>query len=349
MHPYVEKQRRFGRHTRLKLVVFAVLLGCIWAYGSIDLLKNDEKILWEKVRSAQEYLRAWREETGVGSAPSEDPHGTGFIGLEWSAVTTTLGPLEAKRTAADPLWAVHVLRFFRNLGIAEGDPVAVISSSSFPGLVFSVLAAAEHAGLKILWIHSLGASTWGANHPQLPWPGMASALRNGGYLAKKADRYTLGGRGEMGLDLSPEGKMILENAAQEEGIPLLSARSVKEMTEVKMALIRSEKPRLLVSIGGSASTLSGSESEVLQGGFFLPGSAGNEKTAEGVIRAALGSGIPVLHFLGLRRLAGEAGIPYDGVPVAMFLQNRGKTASVSGLAFFFLYLFLHPRWKKGRS
>ncbi len=133
----------------------------------------------------------------------------------------------------------------------------------------------------------------------------------------------------MGLDLSPEGKMILENAAQEEGIPLLSARSVKEMTEVKMALIRSEKPRLLVSIGGSASTLSGSESEVLQGGFFLPGSAGNEKTAEGVIMAALGSGIPVLHFLGLRRLAGEAGIPYDGVPVAMFLQNRGK----SGICF----------------
>jgi len=348
MHPSVEKQRRFGRKTRLKLVLFAVLLGCIWAYGSIDLLKNDEKILWEKVRSAQEYLKNVRVEMGIGSSPSEDPHGTGFIGLEWSAVTTTLGPLEAKRTAADPLWAVHVLRFFRKLGIAEGDPVAVISSSSFPGLVFSVLAAAEHAGLKILWIHSLGASTWGANHPQLPWPGMASALRNGGYLAKKADRYTLGGRGEMGLDLSPEGKIILEIAAEKEGIPLLSARSVEEMTELKMGLIRVEKPRLLVSIGGSASTLSGSEPDVLQGGFFLPGSAGNEKAGEGVVRSALESGIPVLHFLGLRRLAGEAGIPYDGAPVAIFLQNRGTAASVSGLAFFFLYLLHHPRWKKDR-
>jgi len=348
MHPSVEKQRRFGRKTRLNLVLFAVLLGCIWAYGSIDLLKNDEKILWEKVRSAQEYLKNVRVEMGIGSSPSEDPHGTGFIGLEWSAVTTTLGPLEAKRTAADPLWAVHVLRFFRKLGIAEGDPVAVISSSSFPGLVFSVLAAAEHAGLKILWIHSLGASTWGANHPKLPWPGMASALRNGGYLAKKADRYTLGGRGEMGLDLSPEGKIILEIAAEKEGIPLLSARSVEEMTELKMGLIRVEKPRLLVSIGGSASTLSGIEPDVLQGGFFLPGSAGNEKTGEGVVRSALESGIPVLHFLGLRRLAGEAGIPYDGTPVAIFLQNRGTAASVSGLAFFFLYLLHHPRWKKDR-
>ncbi len=342
----LEVQRSFFRNARLRLVFLAVVLGAAWCFGAVSTLSGDERMLWEKVRNAQEYLFRWREGRGIAPEAGTDRERTGFIGVEWSPLTTTLGPLGAKRTAADPLWAVHALRRFRALGIGEGDRVALVSSSSFPGLVYSILAAAEHLGAEVLWIHSLGASTWGANNPSIPWPVMASVLRQGGFLSRKADWYTLGGRGEMGLDLPEEGRKILEDAAAEDGVPLLGASSLAGMITSKTGLLTAFSPRLAVSVGGGAAAFAGNDSEFLRGGLFSPPPEGAVPSGDGVLQRLLAAGIPVLHFLNMKEMASEAGIPYDGVPAPRFASPRSAVVSGAGVAFFFLFLLFHRRWDR---
>ncbi len=344
--PRIRVQRAFLLKARLKLVLLALVLGAAWFFGAVSTLVGDEKVLWNKVRDAQDYLFRWRQSREMNPGEEIDPQRTGFIGVEWSSITTTLGPLQAKRTAADPLWAVYALRRFRSLGIGEGDPVAVLSSSSFPGLLYSILAAGEFLGADILWIHSLGASTWGANNPSFPWPAMAGALRQGGFLSGKADWYTLGGRGEMGLDLSEEGRALLRNAAMEEGVPFLRAGSLQEMITLKTRLISEYAPRLLVSVGGGAATFAGNESEFLRGGFFVPAPEGTVPPGNGVLQRALKEGIPVLHFLNMKNMALDAGIPFDGSRAPRFTTPRSTLMCTAGLIFFFIFLLFYRRWDR---
>jgi poly-gamma-glutamate system protein len=344
----LEVQRSFFRNARLRLVFLAVVLGVAWYFGAVSPLSGDELRLWEKVRNAQEYLFRWRESRGIAPETGTDRGKTGFIGVEWSPLTTTLGPLEAKRTAADPLWAVYALRRFRALGIGKNDKVALLSSSSFPGLVYSILAAADHLGADVLWIHSLGASTWGANHPSLPWPVMASVLRQGGFLSRKPDWYTLGGRGEMGGDLPEEGRKILEDAAARENVPFLKASSLAGMIDAKTALVTAFAPRLAVNVGGGAAAFAGNDSDFLRGGLFPPPPEGAVLPGEGVLQRLLEEGIPVLHFLNMKEMASEAGIPYDGVPAPRFVSLRSGAVSAAGVAFFFLFLLFHRRWDRWR-
>ena len=111
--------------------------------------------LWEWVNSREVRERAERlnkqSALEAFSPPpvQVDPLRSGLIGVEWSAITTTLGPLEVKQAAADPLWTVHMLRWFDQVGLARGDPVTVYASGSFPGFLVSLLAAAEERGLHV--------------------------------------------------------------------------------------------------------------------------------------------------------------------------------------------------------
>ncbi len=342
---WLTAQKRFAMKVHAGLILLALALALLWYFSGPPPLTKEELFLWEKVRTAQEALFSERAARGAEAPRAVDPWRTGFPGVEWSGITTTLGPLEAKRTAADPLWSVHALRTFRRLGLKSGDRVAVFSSSSFPGLVFSLLSAAESMKLSVLWVHSLGSSTWGANVPEFPWPRIAMTLREKGFLSMKADWYTLGGGGEMGRDMPPESRSLLREAAAREGVHLLEGNSLSEIIEKKTALLRSFSPRLVITVGGSAATFGSGEEEFPSGGYYVPSEGGNYP-GTGVFQNSLKQGIPVLHFLNLRSLAGKAGIPYDGRPLPRFFSGGGTALSGLGLLLFLAFLFFFPRWKK---
>jgi poly-gamma-glutamate system protein len=339
----LEKQGDFLAGARIRLVLLASLMALLWYLGMPPLLGGDERALWEKVRSAQTSVFEIRG----GEEYDADPQKTGFIGVEWSPLTTTLGPLEAKIISANPLWAVYALRQLRRLGIAAGDRVALLSSSSFPGLVFSVLAAAEHRDAHILWIHSLGSSTWGANDPAFSWPALATALRQGGFLSKKADWYTLGGKAEMGLDLPEEGRKILIKAAASEGTPLLEAPSLPGMIDLKWDMVARFAPRILISVGGGAAAFAGNHADFLRGGFFQPSDP--VPPGEGVLQKALASDIPVLHFLDMKGMARRSGVPLSGSFSPRFVSFGGRAASGAGLLLFFVFLLFFKRWDRWKE
>ena len=332
------------RFTRWKLVLLAIAMTAAWHLASPSSLGSKERELWEKVRSAQTHLAAWREETGHASPPGADPWSCGLIGVEWSGATTTLGDLAAKRTACNPAWAVQFLRWFDELGLGPGDRVVIYSSASFPAMLLNAAAAAEMLQLDVFLVVSLGASTWGANQPGATWPDLSSELRRAGYLQKRADFYTLGGEAETGIGMAPEGRALLIRAAERAGVGLLQADGLADMVRLKSELLRERAPVVLVSIGGSHANL-GDDPAVLE---LPPGLLGGDSAAAagtGVIAYALGQNIPVIHVLNLKRMAAEHGIPWDSQP-----RPRGPSAvragwSLAGLLLFFIVVLTHRRWR----
>lgn len=338
------KPSSFARSAKGKLLFLAAIMLMLWYGGSSSTMTADEQLLWQKVRSAQQHLYFWKQGFGDQADRQADPWECGLIGVEWSGITTTLGDLRAKRTACHPAWAIQFKRWFEQRGLKAGDRIAIYSSASFPGLLLSAIAAAEAMQLEPLLVVSLGASTWGANHPDYPWPVLASELRRSGFIKTRADFYTLGGGTEMGHDLSVEGEMLLRNSARQSGVELLAADTLADMVALKYRLLEDHGAKLLVSIGGSHANL-GDDYDILS----LPTGPVPENhvdfSGNGVIGFALHDNIPVIHMLNVRRLAASAGIPYDSPPVKIASGSRNAWFSASGLVLFFIALFRHRRWK----
>lgn len=333
-----------ARKTRMKFLLLAAVMAVLWQLAASSLPSGPEQDLAGHVRAAQQHMTAWRDRSGIGTPPDQDPHGCGLIGVEWSALTTTLGDLEAKRTACDPAWAIRFGRWFEEAGLVEGDAVAIYSSASFPGLLLSALAAAEAGRLEPLLVVSLGASSWGANRPDLSWPVLAQELRRAGYLSTRADFYTLGGDSETGGGMAPETIDALRVAARDVGVPVLEASNLAELVDIKTDLLVRHDARLLVSIGGSHANL-GDDPEILGLQPGLHAAARERQAGRGVIGRALATGIPVLHVLNIRELAAQSGIPFDPRAQAGAPLSVSPGWAMLALVLFFGVLLTHRRWR----
>lgn len=341
-------RRLADRSSPVRLAVLTVaLLGCFLVWHAPSLTR-EETLLYAKIRTAQTLL--WSEMERRGQADSvNDPDRTGFIGLDWSETSTTLGKLDAKQNACDPLWGVVALRWFDALGLEKGDRIAVLSTSSFPGTLHAVLAAAESRELSVNLVVSLGSSAWGANRPEAPWPVMARILASHGFLRTRPVMYTLGGNGETGQGMLEEGVAALTGAAAADGTALYKpADGLAAVIQKKMEMVAPEDgkaARLVVNIGGSHSSL-GTDEVVLElkSGLLIPDKnpgalrfAGN-----GTIGSALKKGIPVAHFLNFRSLAVQEGVAFtERRPYIM--RGAGWPAFL-GIALFVLALATHRRW-----
>ena len=337
-------QKHFSIVTKTRLLLLAIGMAGLWYLAAPAVLTTEERMLWEKVRAAQQHLSQWREHNGTATSRESDPFNCGLIGVEWSGITTTLGDLTSKRTSCNPAWAVQFSRWFQELGLKPGDHIAIYSSGSFPALLLNTLAAAEVMQLKPLLIVSLGSSTWGANHPDIPWPVLAAELRRSGFIRHRADYYTLGGDGELGHGFSPEGEALLRTAAKDTGVELLTAGNLEEMIAVKSDLLERHQARLFVSIGGSHANL-GDALEVLRMQPGLVPSADVELAGNGVIGTAMRKNIPVIHMLNIRSLSSMVGIPFDSQARQMAPARVSKWWSVAGVILFFAVVLRHRRWR----
>ncbi|MGD9123989.1 MAG: poly-gamma-glutamate system protein [Desulfarculaceae bacterium] len=340
---YLAEQDRLKRRAGLKFLALAILLlAAWWAPAHLGLDAREQEI-WDKVRAAQGYIAAWRQGQGFGSDPKADPWRLGLIGLEISPLTTTAGSLEAKRTACNPAWSIITRRWLQGLGLKRGDRVAMYSSASFPGMILNVLTSAEQLGLDVLLVVSLGSSIWGANHPQCPWPVLAARLRSQGCIRTRAAFYTLGGGQENGGGLSPEGRTILRQAAVDAGVRLIHTANLQEMIDRKWRLLKEHGAKVLVNIGGSQANL-GTDQDVLtlKPGLLQPGQG--IRAGNGVLGLALQNGMPVVHFLNLKALCTQTGVPFDSPPSKRFLGKWSLLIYGLALAVFALVLFTHSRW-----
>jgi len=276
----------------------------------------DAARLMERAAAA---LKDCRDSRGLPVDPAVDPNRTGLIGVERSDITTSAGRLEAKRTTTNPDLAALVIALLHEAGVRRGDAVAVGASSSFPALIVATLAAANVMGVEPLVISSLGASEWGGNIPGFSWLDMEDCLRIRGLIDVRPVARAIGGDGDIGRDMSPEGRARLAARIRAGGAPFLEEPDLERNVARRMALYRaaagSRRIGAFINIGGSWANL-GTDAEVLKVEPGLVRRVGvPPPPRRGVLQAMAAEGIPVIHLLNVKGLCERYGLPWDPRPL----------------------------------
>ena len=271
------------------------------------------------MKEAVKAVRDCRESRGIGIDPAKDINFSGLIGLETSPITTSLGNLEAKRTTVNPNFAGLITLLLHQAGVRRGDTVAIGASSSFPALIIASLCAVQALELRGFLICSLGASQWGANYPDFSWLDILACLDRSHLLSAGHVGLSLGGDGDAGKDMTPEGRALLLRLGQETGLPFLSEpnleKNVRERLRIFEAAAGDARIRAFINIGGGYANM-GTDSEILKVG---PGLAEFSEIPpperRGVIFEMAARRIPVIHLLYVKGLCDHYGLPWDPSPL----------------------------------
>lgn len=319
--------------TRAGLVPLLALLGTVLAaYLGLGLLEASRtgpegggspgprrRILLSASRDMGRALAALGEEARRRAYlpdPGLDPNNTGIIGIEWSGLTTTLGSLPAKRSAAQPDAAALLALLLLEAGVGPGDLVAVESSASFPGFAIAALVASHSLGARAVAVVSVGSSTYGANRPDFSLPDILLFLQRQGLIEAELLGLSPGGADDQGRDLDPGLLEAVLARAARGGIPILGPARLDEDVERKKAILESRgRPKVLVSIGGNWAAagpgqgLMGRTGLLRARDFPAPGPGGR-----GLIQAFLREGLPVVRILDVQDLCVRYGLAYDPRP-----------------------------------
>jgi poly-gamma-glutamate system protein len=269
------------------------------------------------MREAETLVRRAKLEAGIAPEPGAGPDPSGLIGSELTPLVTTLGSLEAKRTAVNPVWAAVLTRELAAKGIGDGDLLAASFSGSFPGLNLAVMSAAKALGAEVAAVSSVTASTWGANQAGFTWPEMEVRVVRSGLLPRASVTITAGGKGDLALDLEPEGRAaawtIRDACARELGVTPLAPATARDAIGQRMAIYRraanGRRVALYVNVGGVAASLGESEAVLRLRSGFLPPLPFDRSEDRGVMARFAEQGVAVLTLLNIRDLALRWGVP----------------------------------------
>lgn len=275
----------------------------------------------EIMKESTAIIRDYRLSLGIPIDPELDPNGTGLIGDEFTDITTSVGNLEAKRTATNPAFAALVVRYFKEAGLGPGDVVAVGASGSFPALILATLSAARALDLEPIVIYSVGASMYGATLPNLTFVDMLARLNQTGLLPYRLAAVSLGGEGDAGEGtLIGEGEPVMEEIARRAGVPLIREDTIAGSIEKRLEIYRKvagDRPiRCFVNTGGATpnygNTLASLE---FPNGLVMRPPVMSMAPDRGLIFEFAAAGVPVINLLDVRGLAIKNGLPVDPVPL----------------------------------
>ena len=288
-------------------------------------------------------IRAEKARRGVALA-AEDGLGIGLLGYDFTAIMTTAAGLEEKRTSQFPEFAALCVRYFHEAGLRAGDPVGANFSGSYPGLNLAVLCAAEVMGLDLRYSASVGSSKYGANNPEYTFPEMAKTLYDAGLVSRLPVLVTLGGAGDMGLNMMA---YVLEEDEDIAAVEALKARlaeaglapAVIESFQQDVALHEAlyGDVKAFVNAGGNGLGLGHDDNTaVLSLGSGLLAQQPLEITENsGLTERYLAKGVPTIHLLNVRALCEQSGIPFDpetAPRIGVAAMYFGQGLSVPALA-----------------
>ena len=279
------------------------------AYGLVRLAPprraerpETERRAAEIMAASERRIRECREERGIPPDPGIDINRTGLI-----------------------------VRLLEEAGVERGDAVALGASSSFPGAILAVLSAGAAMDLNILAVCSLGASQWGANDPRFDWLDMyACASRDGGPRAAWL-ALTIGGEGDVGSDLKPEGRRLITERILRTGEMFFEepdlARNVGRRMDLYDEAADGKPVKAFINVGGAWANM-GTDASVLR---VEPGLTRVREIpavgSRGVLQEMASRGIPVIHVLNVAGLASRYGLPLDPGP---FPDAGGRGANAGG-------------------
>jgi poly-gamma-glutamate system protein len=248
--------------------------------------------------------------------PGADPNRTGLVGLPFTAITTTLGSLPAKRTGAQPDAAALMVRLMNQAGVQPGSKVAIESSGSFPGFAIAALVAARSLGAEAVPVVSIGASQFGANRPQFTLPDMLDVLVRRGLIPRGPLAVSPGGGSDRGGDMDPGALEPALARAAAHGAAILRPADLPGDVALKRSILDSRgRPAVFVSVGGNWAAAGPGEGLLGRTGLLTPEQfkpGGPEGT--GLIQSYLRDRVPVIRVLDVQDLCVRTGLPFDPIP-----------------------------------
>lgn len=303
------------RSTMLILVVSWLVLCLIitLALGQTKTAKDYEiKIMAAgKLQSWMDDIREYKQEAGLSLTPY-DTHKTGMIGDEYTPITTSLGSEEAKRTTANADMAALLVQMLTEAGVKSGDTIGAGFSGSFPTLNLAVLAACEVMDVRVVYIASMGASTFGANQPEFTFPDMVCRLYIDGKLQTPPALITPGGDYDCGGEMFEEEKNAALGRIAAYGVAdIMQERDFSTNLKTRESLYEKEGPiSCFVGVGGNITTI-GMEEDTMKAGVMKPYTVTEVRDDDGLLQYYNANGLPVLHLLNIKQLAAQYGLPFD--------------------------------------
>lgn len=265
---------------------------------------------------------------------AEDINSTGLLGPEWTALTTSLGNPEAKRTALQPDWAALMVRYYQEAGLKAGDQIAAGFSGSFPVLCLAVICAANEMSMPIRVIPSIGASMHGATRPELDIVRTLMLVREAGIIDFELLAVSLGGDFDQGGGnaLYSESRESLLAQARQSGAYLIDQHRLQDSVKERLRLYGPDI-KCFVNVGGASANVGiGAAGVTFPNGLVWEVEKIPDYQERGLIFEYLKRGLPVIHLLNIRGLAERSGLPLDPVP----LTKAGETEVYDEICY--------PRW-----
>ncbi|MBQ7275652.1 MAG: poly-gamma-glutamate system protein [Bacilli bacterium] len=274
--------------------------------------------------TAFESIKELKIQKGIGIS-EEDVLNTGMIGSnKRTAITTTEGVLEAKRTSCNPEWAGVIVRRLMENGLEENDEVILIFSGSFPALNIAAMAACEVLNLKTIIFASIGASYYGANQEDFTFFDMAKHLNDSNILNKKIDYVSLGGALDIGFDFHNDTiKNEIINRINEACVNFIYEENYRLNIDNRLNIIYNEVPnvKMVINTGGSLIAYGQGLYAYTKTGFFegalykrtLNYIINNRPDNMGLLECLHLLGVDVFSMRDIRYLSSLYGIEYDPI------------------------------------
>jgi len=317
--------RRLSWSSGRRLVLAAGAVSVVF-YAADGLVAPPGRLEWSPTmlragRLMEESLRVLRqhcEKSGLLGDPSEDPNRTCLIGPELGPLMTSLGHLEAKRTATSPEMGGLLVHLLEEAGVARGDRVGVGCSGSFPGFLVATMAATRAMEVDPVVVLSLGASSFGATGDGFHLLDLYELLWGARIFAARPAAVSLGGDRDVGLDLDPSLRYrLLERISSSGLLPLVEADLGANVAR-RMAIYsgRGAPPvTAYINIGGGEASIGTAPFVLgLEAGIVRPDRL-PPRDGRGVLAEMLAEGVPVIHLLHVRGLSRRYGVTWDPIPL----------------------------------
>jgi len=342
---------KFSSNQLIFLTIVSIVL-LFWNVLSIRKAPHAQKQMMidaaNTMVQAEKNIFEFRQQQRIPADPQLDPLLTGFIGGEFSSITTTIGNLDAKQVSVNPDFAALYIRWFNELRLQKGETAVIHVSASFPALSIAAIIACETAGLEPLILSSAGASSFGANIPEMTYWDMENHLFEKGLLKHRTAYASLGGQNDNGSSFWEGGMEAALNSADRNNYQVYVPENLEQAVQQKVNFINSVKAfKLFINIGGNQAALgTGPCSMSIPAGLILEKLDCSSENP-GLIHILNQQCIPIIHMLNIKELAAINGISistdfYEGPGRAdvYFIKSRPLWLPALSLILLMIYLGL---------
>jgi poly-gamma-glutamate system protein len=291
---------------------------------------------------------------------------TGMIGAEYTAITTTIGNSDSKKTSLDPNFAAVYIKMFSSLSLEKGDEVVINISGSFPMLDISCIIAAEEYGLKPFVMASIGASSYGATNPAFTIFDMLEHLYSEKLISSRIDIVSLGGSGDVGENFGEfndyyDRNLIIERINQS-GVYFLYEKNFDKNIEQRMTLInqKCKNVKLFVNIGGNSVGIGVNENAYYKSNGIIYANRykklSSSSKGEGLIEKFLSSGVDSIQMLNLKNITSNYGLKYGfnklpdvGIGDCYYEKSYNLTYSIIAIVCVVSFLIYYKKKKLSKE